>query len=151
MQKIKFFTSTIDEKDSSKNFLGKKHYCTCKQSKCIKNYCECFAKGEICDKETCKCVNCENTKKTKEGKNKKNELEESKEVCCNCKKSHCMKNYCECFQKGRKCGEKCTCVECKNENELETKKKDCGFLTLNVCKKIKLRRNDIIIDNYDML
>lgn len=36
---------------------------------------------------------------------------------CNCKKSHCMKKYCECFQAGVPCGAACKCVECENCNE----------------------------------
>jgi hypothetical protein len=33
---------------------------------------------------------------------------------CNCKKSHCLKRYCECFQAGVYCGEFCRCCECHN-------------------------------------
>lgn len=33
---------------------------------------------------------------------------------CNCKKSACLKKYCECFQAGVFCSESCKCVECKN-------------------------------------
>ena len=28
---------------------------------------------------------------------------------CNCKKSYCLKKYCECYQAGLKCGENCKC------------------------------------------
>lgn len=33
---------------------------------------------------------------------------------CNCKKSACLKKYCECFQAGVFCSDACKCVECKN-------------------------------------
>lgn len=29
---------------------------------------------------------------------------------CTCKKSHCQKKYCLCFDKGIKCGEFCVCL-----------------------------------------
>ena len=35
---------------------------------------------------------------------------------CNCKKSKCLKKYCECFQLGLKCTPKCKCVACLNGN-----------------------------------
>ena len=35
---------------------------------------------------------------------------------CNCKKSNCLKKYCECFNAGVPCSEHCKCCECKNNN-----------------------------------
>ena len=33
---------------------------------------------------------------------------------CRCKKSACLKKYCECFEAGVTCGEKCKCLDCLN-------------------------------------
>jgi hypothetical protein len=33
---------------------------------------------------------------------------------CNCKKSNCLKKYCECFQAGVVCSSSCKCVDCLN-------------------------------------
>ena len=33
---------------------------------------------------------------------------------CKCKKSGCLKRYCECYQAGQLCGDKCKCVSCQN-------------------------------------
>ncbi|CAM9811757.1 unnamed protein product [Phaeothamnion confervicola] len=36
-------------------------------------------------------------------------------VGCHCRKSACLKKYCECFNQGVKCSLRCVCVECKND------------------------------------
>ena len=33
---------------------------------------------------------------------------------CNCRKTRCQKNYCECFQAGVPCSSLCTCDDCHN-------------------------------------
>ncbi len=33
---------------------------------------------------------------------------------CNCKKSKCLKLYCDCFAFGRTCGTDCNCQGCEN-------------------------------------
>lgn len=38
-----------------------------------------------------------------------------KKMCCSCKKSNCLKLYCECFKKQIYC-EQCTCPECYNNS-----------------------------------
>jgi len=37
---------------------------------------------------------------------------------CRCKRSKCLKKYCECFGVGLKCGENCICEDCMNGNEM---------------------------------
>lgn len=38
---------------------------------------------------------------------------------CNCRKSKCLKFYCECYQLGRPCGFDCTCKNCGNTTPRE--------------------------------
>ena len=33
---------------------------------------------------------------------------------CNCRKTRCLKNYCECFQAGVPCSSLCQCTDCHN-------------------------------------
>lgn len=42
------------------------------------------------------------------------EIRQNKTVKCKCRKSKCMKNYCECFAKGEKCLD-CNCEDCENQ------------------------------------
>jgi hypothetical protein len=35
--------------------------CSCKNSQCLKNYCECFATLSVCDPNICSCLGCSNT------------------------------------------------------------------------------------------
>lgn len=43
--------------------------CSCKKSRCLKKYCECFSRGELC-RPMCSCSNCKNYK----GSRKLNEV-----------------------------------------------------------------------------
>lgn len=48
---------------------------------------------------------------------------------CNCKKSKCLKLYCECLAKGRMCGPECNCSHCLN-NEKHPKQRDDAIKTI---------------------
>ena len=107
--------------------------CNCKNSGCLKRYCECFSRMKYCD-SNCQCKNCFNNINYEKERNEaiRNYLIKSpvsfkkinldlNNITCNCKKSNCLKNYCECFQLGMKCTFNCRCVECKNKNLFDKK------------------------------
>ena len=48
-------------------------------------------------------------------------VKEGVKRCCNCKKSKCLKLYCECFAAGEYC-EGCDCVNCHNLEKYETRR-----------------------------
>jgi hypothetical protein len=49
-----------------------------------------------------------------------------KKICCNCKKSKCLKLYCDCFAKGEFCGKDCNCVNCAN-NEVNSEERQSAM------------------------
>lgn len=51
----------IFQKNNSEK-ITKKITCNCKNSQCLKLYCECFSKLAYCDPEICCCKGCANTK-----------------------------------------------------------------------------------------
>ncbi|TKS85025.1 Protein lin-54 -like protein [Collichthys lucidus] len=115
--------------------------CNCTKSQCLKLYCDCFANGEFCN--NCNCNNCFNNLeheterlkaiktcldrnpeafKPKIGKGKEGESDRRHSKGCNCKRSGCLKNYCECYEAKIMCSSICKCIGCKNFEESPERK-----------------------------
>ena len=54
----------------------------------------------------------------------------TRKTCCNCKKSHCLKLYCECFSNKTYCGG-CNCINCLNTRENEAIREKAMQATLD--------------------
>jgi hypothetical protein len=126
-------------------------HCNCKNTKCIKLYCECFRNKILCGNQ-CKCTCCNNNYEHLEQRThsmneilRKNPeafagaIEKPSMVArkmstavddvipptyalssCHCKKSQCLKKYCECYSAGIGCSEFCKCRNCSNNTTGET-------------------------------
>lgn len=105
------------KENSKKKGAQKRSPCNCKKSRCLKLYCECFADKVFC--QGCNCTDCGNTPENAEEREKaikdtraKNSkafqnrfsVENSQgtkstqkvhNMGCKCKKSACLKKYCE--------------------------------------------------------
>ncbi|KAJ0174530.1 hypothetical protein K1T71_009638 [Dendrolimus kikuchii] len=123
--------------------------CNCTKSQCLKMYCDCFANGKFCN--NCNCNNCHNNIENevlrqkairaclernpnafrpKIGKAKSAGPEPVRRHTkgCNCKRSGCLKNYCECFEAKIECTAMCKCVGCRNVEEAVGKRMAMGGL-----------------------
>ncbi|XP_043666806.1 protein lin-54 homolog isoform X3 [Vespula pensylvanica] len=117
--------------------------CNCTKSQCLKLYCDCFANGEFC--HMCNCNNCSNNLGNEEERQRaiKSCLERNPNAFrpkigkgretgddirrhnkgCNCKRSGCLKNYCECYEAKIPCSANCKCIGCRNIEEPNLEKK----------------------------
>jgi hypothetical protein len=60
---------------------------------------------------------------------RKKESTAGKRMCCNCKKSSCLKLYCECFSNKQFCGG-CNCINCLNTEENSSQRNKAMQATL---------------------
>uniref|UniRef100_A0A182JAP7 CRC domain-containing protein n=1 Tax=Anopheles atroparvus TaxID=41427 RepID=A0A182JAP7_ANOAO len=115
----------------------KKRPCNCTKSQCLKLYCDCFANGEFC--YNCNCKDCYNTFEHEPERQKaiRCTLERNPNAFkpkigsigstddgtrlhtkgCNCKRSGCLKNYCECYEAKIPCSSNCKCIGCRNTDQ----------------------------------
>ncbi|CAH8493186.1 unnamed protein product [Dicrocoelium dendriticum] len=122
--------------------------CNCAKSHCLKLYCECFARGAICD--GCNCTNCMNNVTHDDARRKaikltlernplafhpkigENDRKHSKG--CNCKRSGCLKNYCECYEAKINCSDLCRCQGCRNIDNVCSQESASQLGTLPITK-----------------
>lgn len=138
------FPSSSEQNEDKKviKILKKSHFCNCRKTQCLKLYCECFSSGEMCSSK-CACSKCSNNQSNQALRHKiiesmlfkdpdafnskylntsKSSNSKVHKKGCNCRKSHCLKNYCECYQGKVACSESCNCSQCHNKVPLMAEK-----------------------------
>eukprot|EP01038_Epipyxis_sp_PR26KG_P005396 gene5396-7480_t len=131
------------QSQASQQSLSQSENCNCRKSKCLKLYCQCFAIQAFCS-SMCRCAACENTSENVTVRNEavkyildrnptafeskfKNSDTSSAvpivahKIGCRCRKSSCLKKYCECFNASVSCNPSCTCLSCCNTVEVDMK------------------------------
>ncbi|PON31808.1 Lin-54-like [Parasponia andersonii] len=150
-EKIEYSASQLQAHGEKADNSTLKHQkqCGCKQIKCLKLYCECFASGIYCSR--CNCVDCHNNIENESMRNAAVEsiLERNRGTFreriansqhltpdikipnkdtvfggkykkgCQCKKTLCRKKYCECFHANIPCSAYCKCLDCANHEGRE--------------------------------
>ncbi|TMW45896.1 hypothetical protein DOY81_009013 [Sarcophaga bullata] len=124
-----------DDVDAIDPLVGgvRRKHCNCSKSQCLKLYCDCFANGEFC--QDCTCKDCFNNLENEDERQRaiksclernpnafKPKITSSRDQAdmrlhnkgCNCKRSGCLKNYCECYEAKIPCSSNCKCVGCRN-------------------------------------
>ena len=140
------FTSSVTSAGATpENFTeeARRKPCNCTRSQCLKLYCDCFANGEFCN--NCNCVSCCNNLEHEETRQRAIRLcldrnpnafhpkigqnthqggdgERKHTKGCCCKRSGCLKNYCECYEAKILCSDRCKCIGCKNFEESTERK-----------------------------
>ena len=107
----------INDNNNNNNLIEikEKPCCNCTKTKCMKKYCECFANKRFC--KDCHCQDCMNRFPLYNNNNNNiRYLTETDLINCTCTKSNCNKKYCECYKSGKKCNDKCRCLNCMNLN-----------------------------------
>ncbi|MBA0766712.1 hypothetical protein Gotri_015730 [Gossypium trilobum] len=119
----------VDRKTSPDETEACKH-CNCRRSRCLKLYCECFAAGIYCE-DCCACENCLNKPDYEDivldirhqielqimrqgDENLMNTPSARHKRGCKCKRSKCLKKYCECYRAKVGCSDGCHCEDCDN-------------------------------------
>ncbi|XP_046845208.1 protein lin-54 homolog isoform X3 [Xenia sp. Carnegie-2017] len=130
----------VNGKPNSPSPTRQRKPCNCTKSQCLKLYCDCFANGEFCNH--CNCNNCSNNMEHEQERSKaikaclernpyafhpkigkgKGETERRHNKGCHCKRSGCLKNYCECYEAKILCTSICKCTGCKNFEESPERK-----------------------------
>ncbi|XP_024036841.1 protein tesmin/TSO1-like CXC 6 [Citrus clementina] len=150
--------------------------CRCKQSRCLKLYCECFAAGAYCDGCGCNCCgnNVENEDlrqdamesilernpnafRPKIGSSRSGAQDvDTPKVGkhnwgCRCKKTKCLKKYCECFHAKVFCSKNCKCVNCKNSEDYVEHETLSGrpYNNSKICNNSEGYENSIVVSGGD--
>ncbi|KAF7255233.1 hypothetical protein EG68_08385 [Paragonimus skrjabini miyazakii] len=134
--------------------------CNCNKSHCLKLYCECFARGIACD--NCNCSNCMNNVIHEEARRraikstlernplafhpKIGESDRKHSKGCNCKRSGCLKNYCECYEAKISCSSLCRCQGCRNYDNgcLQTNNAHLNSSTISKQKSAYLHKKSAV-------